>query len=399
MRGAPLLAGLALLAACDRRSILLPDAGGLAGDRSLQLRDVERPLERDRSAPACRKLALRVQTPLGLTNAATVQARHPDLAFDGSGRFGVVWTSQSPGSAPASLAFASVQLDGSAKIPGGVPVGATKPEVEPELIRAGPGFEVLYAGPQTMSLSRLDGEGAVLATLAGPGAPQQFALAPHSLGTAVLYVNPLVTELRFALFSATGLAKERLVHTGEPYWSLWLDRRQDGFAAYWGKRAARLDAEGSLLDGPATVLAADGLSQAHAALPDGGHAIAYARGSDFAVELQRLDAAGKPVGGPSPVGQANIGAAPFRQLGLAVLPGGELVVSFAGIKPGEGVKAQLLAVDGAKLGDAVLLPPCLVTSSATGAAAAGGGRVAIASVDGYSGLSSTAICVSLLECQ
>jgi hypothetical protein len=404
----------AVVVGCDGRALpSLDDAGTtLDGPHTPPPPDGASPnsgkIGRDAAvtSPTCTQLYLVKKVTLGTVPGSTTSG--PAVAHDGKGHFGVVWnqhglgSGSDPDSGP-TLRFCRVSESGKAVNPEGVKLAPSKAlplqqQLQPQLQHDGKEYLLLYnAAAGGATLARFDDQGAIHFKGSGIGTLTHAAMAPHPQGDTVLYVNPYVTELHLARFSQSGLFDKKLVHKGEPYWNLWLAARPSGFAAAWGKRFARLGQTGLLQGQPKTAIKKDYISvSSWVARDDGTYAVAYVRASDLRIEILTLDASGTALGPPVPVEPAGVSSAPIKQISL--LWTGRRFILVNPSKDGA-IRARLLDAQGKSLGQPVKLPQCLSWSMLAGAAAWGGNRLAVATVDGLSGPPWGVICVSILGCK
>lgn len=395
-----LLSYFVLAGACDSRAVVAADGGSDARAETDGPHTDERRADGtvDALAGQCQRLTLAGQATLG--QLPDHVAHNAALTHDGQG-FAVTWVSDAdlPSANSGELLFSRLDYAGRVLTPDAVVLAETANRFpEPRIVYDRGEYAVLHETPSGAFISRVDGRGTVLAKHALGAPVDSFALSASPSGLAVLYApeTPGVSTLVFAKLGAAGLAEEHTVHSGGFYGYPWLASTPAGFTAAWGDRLVLLDERGAPRGSPVQTVAKEGAFEPSFAVAPGGYGAVYARSDDFFIEGQPLDAAGNPQGEPRPIAQANIGAAPLRQLFLD-WTGSSYVLAYpaeSGGKP----HVQLLDSRMAPVGERIALPGCLSWHSGPISAAFGGGRLAVAYVGMLSGPVGSIICVAVLEC-
>jgi len=318
----------------------------------------------------------------------------PAITADGTG-FGVAWVSRpgaTPPPGPATLHFTRTSLDGKPFQQKGIAVTSASNSTVPAMAHRKGEYAVMYHNGSSPALARIDEDGKMLASTSFPGV-RSYAVAAHSSGFVVLHSRDK-SPARLMLTSFLGAPSTGTVqvHSGGQYFSLWITQRASGFALAWDGSFALMDAKGATK--VVQPLTKKYMSSPAFTTAGSGYGTAYARASDFRVEVQPMDAAGKPKGSPKEVGQASISASPLRQISL-VWTGRQYVVLFHY----NDFKAQLVDPDGSPVGALVKLPSCMSFSYGRSGAAWQSGRLGVVYEAGLSGPTHSAICLAVLKCQ
>ena len=360
----------------------------------------------DATLHTCKKLVALGATALGPNTDSNAR---PAMVHDGT-HFGVAWLHGKDFSATSSatLRFTRVDSAGKAQTAEGVKLGAANSVVTPALAHGNGEYGVLYRGPSpTMTdvtvLARIRPDGTFKQkVVAVAGVSRNLALVRSGGGDAGLAAETgkSSTRLVFASVDAKGAVTQKVVQSAGGYWLPWLHPRAGGYVAAWENTFARLATGGAL---QYSTMLKTGMSQVLA--PSAvGYAVAYIPfnpPSTGNVQLQLLDALGKPVGPPRVAGgNAGFGAMIARYIAHVWTGGMHIVVYSRYSRGGSHLVAQLLDAKASPVGGPVNMPLCNTKSAMIDLAAAwGGGTLAVAIMGGFTVSKGARLCVSRLRCQ